>query len=219
VSQKNPDIPVFTVRSGDIEKTLHRNLLYLLDLHEDEVDEADDDEQDEAADADKHADVDEDKKKDVIWDEDEVERDVTGISEDSDNDDGEDGVAIITRPPGDARCHIDVDVSHGGEEELKVPEVEPEDTRVEEKSVGQDVEQDVLTDDADDEEAVRTVDKPEIDQEDETTAGEDDDKSEVRDEQERRPVLTPRRSTRQRRQPDRYGHNIMSAVQMESTDD
>jgi len=51
VSQKNPDKPVFTVRSGDVEKTLHRNLLYLLDLHEDEVDEADGDEEDEAADA------------------------------------------------------------------------------------------------------------------------------------------------------------------------
>ena len=68
VSQKNPDIPLFTVRSGDIEKTLHRNLLYLLDLHEDEVDEADVDEKDEAADADKHADVDDEKEKDVIKD-------------------------------------------------------------------------------------------------------------------------------------------------------
>jgi len=171
----------------------------------------------------KHADVDKDKKKDVIRDEDEVERDVTGISEDSDNDDGEGDVVVITRPPGDARSHIDVNVSHGGEEELKVLEVEQEEARVEDRVaedqfVNQDVEQDVLTDDTDDPEAVRTVEEPEIEPGDDITAGEDDDGSEVRDEQERRPVPTPRRSTRQRRLPDRYGHNIMSAMQMESTD-
>ena len=34
----------------------------------------------------------------MIRDEDEVERDVTGISENSDKDDGKDGVVVITQP-------------------------------------------------------------------------------------------------------------------------
>jgi len=34
----------------------------------------------------------------VIRDKDDVERDVTGISEDSDKDDGEDGVVVVARP-------------------------------------------------------------------------------------------------------------------------
>jgi len=104
-----------------------------------------------------------------------------------------------------------------------VLEVEPEDTRVEDpvvedQSVDQDAEQDVLKDDTDDQEAVRTGEESDIEPGDDITAGEDDEVSEVMDEQERRPVPTPRRSTRQRRPPDRYGHNIMSAMQIESTD-
>jgi len=101
-------------------------------------------------------------------------------SEDSDNDDGEDGVVVITGPPGDARSHIDVDVSNEEEEELKLLEVEREDARVEDRvaddqSLDQDVEQDVLMGDTDDQDAIGTVEDTPVDQEDETTAGEDDD--------------------------------------------
>jgi len=146
------------------------NILYLLDLHENAMDEV-------AANADKNLKVNNDKK-DVIRDEYEVERDVTGIIEDLANDDGEDGGVVITRPHGDARSHIDVDVSHRSEEKLKVLEVEREDTRVkdrvaEDQSIGRDVGHDVLTDDADDPKAIGNVEEPQVDQEDENTAGED----------------------------------------------
>jgi len=111
-----------------------------------------------AANADKNLEVKNDKK-DVMRDEDEIERDLTGIIEDLDNDDGDDGGVVITRPHGDAHSHIDVDVSHRSDERLKVLEVEREDNRVEDRvaedqSVGRDVRHDVLTDDAGDPEAL-----------------------------------------------------------------
>jgi len=37
----NPDVPVYRVRSGDKDKVLHRNLLYLVD-HQDQDEDGDD---------------------------------------------------------------------------------------------------------------------------------------------------------------------------------
>jgi len=215
VCQTNPDVPVYRVRSGDKEKVLHRNLLYLVD-HQD-LDEDSEDTDDE---------TDEDTRKEVST----VKKsDVTNDQDDSDSDDG---LVVVTGRDGDA-YHMDEE-----SQEVEIcPSVEddPEEiARVEPEETPEDIDRDLVVTveetPEEDEEDIEAIDITEANADvthPEEDAGDVEDEDAVESDVQHteadipadvpaergdmRPVPPPRRTTRVSRPPDRYGNNVMMA--------